>query len=198
MKRRPHMRKTFVIETFSEFFFICSSWRFLTKKWYSGFPIVVYMILIIGIPWRQIPAGMVTLWLRNRSRPDGQGWDLDSHSHVEGSTTPFQRSHCDRASSRSHWNFLQNTIFPSSSSRRNICRYSHPLHGFIGYAPSSLLCLYWKWLNPGGVISVVGLSRIGDNLGRVVPFRSTRTHRSQSPKSKYLWKIRFALLYELI
>jgi len=57
---------------------------------------------------------------------------------------PFQRSHFDRASSRSQLNFLQNTMLPSFSSRRNICLYSHPLHGFISSAPTLFLCLYCR------------------------------------------------------
>jgi len=57
---------------------------------------------------------------------------------------PFQRSHVDRALSRSQLNFLQNTIFSSSSSRRKICLYSHPLHGFMSEAPTLFLCLLWR------------------------------------------------------
>jgi len=64
-------------------------------------------------------------------RPAGERSAFPSPFQTTGSTNPSQRSHSDRASSRSHLNFRQNRIFPSSSSRRKICRYSHPVHGFI-------------------------------------------------------------------
>jgi len=64
-------------------------------------------------------------------KPAWERSDFHSPGYTTGSVNPAQRSHSDRASSRSHLNFRQNRIFPSSSSQRKICRYSHPVHGFI-------------------------------------------------------------------
>lgn len=75
---------------------------------------------------------------------------------------PSQRSHFVRASSRSQLNFRQNKIFCSSSSLRNICRYSHPLHGFINWSP-----IVFLWVSYGEVCSkdcyIPSLTEYGKN-----------------------------------